>query len=408
MAYKFSSLVLDNDLTVDIIKINTQNRDQQILRINNIDDIHELVELSNELRERWTVFQMNVTSSNQVNTLTVVNIVDDENMECAATLLEELQFMNTPLGDIVNIEKEHTSVIIEVGEDKNEIHKSIQLVIKLLELKEDAPSLQRKTFNVEDQMFKLKYDSALEKIVELEAKIEMLQISDHSKSIIDLKAENFELKHQMNLLRDILQNDNVFEDSEMNEINKSLNQKVENVDSDARIYKKLLVNKTDKLLQLEYEIEVLNKKNLNLKQQNSSESIKKANNNQLNPNETDKTLLLAMTETIKNQQIHLRKELERSEAELKKKEKLLEETNGNLIQRNEIVIREQNEVEKKLENMENRFKNIAAIADNSFRQNLAHTSSSNLQTPISFNSDNEDTEPEGRRRGLNLNIIKPY
>lgn len=404
MAFHTFISKMDSDSFIQVTKSNTDN--SNIPQCMPITDASDLMTLADE-RGTWLVIKMDVISGDEVNTLTVVNIVDDESMECASTLLDEIHHAKTALGKHLNLHKEDTTVIVEIGEDKNDVYRSIQLVKQLLESKDEVNLMQMPP-STADHVFKLKYDSALKKMIELEAKLEASQIGDGIKNYTDLKTENFKLKNQIALYEEMLQRDiKTFDKSIVKEIEQRVTEKIGLPDSDSRIFKKLLLSKTDKLLQLEYEVEELNKKNLNLKKQNSSDNVKQGNTLKSTSKETEESLLLAMTETIQNQQVHLEKELERAEAELKKKEKLLEEKNGKWIQRNEMVNKEQNEVEKKLENMGNRFKSIAANAENLPRQYPVSIENT-PKTPIRSRSERDESESETRRKGLNFNIIKPF
>lgn len=238
--------------------------------------------------------------------------------------------------------------------------------------------------NEETKTWKSKYINALKKIVQLETELESMgnnegksdnnnnnnidnnyqEICRLSKENIELKNENIKLNETIEYLRENNDNCNIID------IKISLTEsirKFESLKSDIEIYKKLLVSKTDQILQLE------------------SDKLNDMNNSKI---------YKEMTNTIQLQNDLLIEQVEIAERELRNKQEKIQEAMNKLNDRNKIVNNEQENVENKLQEMSKRLNNISK---NKVVKIDDEVNEENNKTPINHKIGT----------GLNLNIIKP-
>lgn len=225
--------------------------------------------------------------------------------------------------------------------------------------------------------WKIKYINALKKIIELETKVEINEHGNKKKG-----------KY------------NFFDDG--HNIPNSIIRKIESLETDIEISRKLLVSKTDQILQLESELE--------------SYQINNNGNNGKIPNmyyiEQDSfNVMKQMSDTIQLQNNELLQQVERAEQLVQKKEKRLKNENLKWFERNKLVINQQNGVEQKLIQMSGRLKNITkhdfGNNDNGDNKNIGHSVISNGNKDIGSQSSSNENNNSGVKKGLNLHIIKP-
>lgn len=409
MIYSYLELNINDNFNIDINRFGEKTHEE--LQINNSQELKTVIKEWIKADDPLFVIQLKIILPDGVKTLKLINVFVDETIDSRDKIFRQINHSTIKIRDIVALKYENTTVVLNIG--NNDLYWPLQFVKQLVELKKDTRSVKGPNEGDVDQVFKLKYDSALQKMIDLETKLEVLRITGDE--IIDLRAENSKLKQQLSLYQEMLRCErNGFDMSITAEIEGHITKKNTTLESDAIIYKKLLVSKTDRILQLEYEIEQLSQEKINLTNQNTSESMKEGDAGSCGRENVGiygemQNNLFALTETIQTQNVHLQKEVERAEADLLQKESLLKETSKIWMQRNISVAKEQNEVEMKLAGMGNRFKNIVRSADNKVKQSSASIKSPPLKLPTSstFGGTN-DTDSENKRRGPNFNIIKPF
>lgn len=253
--------------------------------------------------------------------------------------------------------------------------------------------------------WKSRYVNALKKIVDLEARIEapgynnaLSNDIEYSNNLEQLKKENSGMREELDIYKKIVndfQNDQLKESLDITLTLKSL----ESLKADVEIYKKLLVTKTDHIIQLEDQLEEYKNGNLNI------------NSHEINEDEQDSiNTMKTMSDTIQSQNHELLKQVERAEQLLLKKEKDLERANLKWLDRDHIVTQEQKEVEKKLEEMNERLKHAidGASTGNANSINNHNYTPSNSNSHLNDNyTHSSSTAAAAAKKGVNLHIIKP-
>lgn len=271
---------------------------------------------------------------------------------------------------------------LRFGQRAKNVHNVItQNRIKEMNIKQ-SNNIQLKDNNIDniDQIsensndnneWKLKYVAALKKIIELESIIE---------SPDKLMKENDLLREELNSYKEQFKN-------EM--INQSIDyitlRSLQSLKSDIELYKKLLVTKTDKIIELEEKIE-------KTKCQSSFKGYDSINT------------MRTMYNSIQSQNDELLEKVEEAKRVLKSKEDELENANSKWYERDSVVNEEQNEVEKKLERLSSRLK--SAIHGNETKDSAIfeisdiHDITTNTTTTTTTNNNIG-------KKGVNLRIVKP-
>lgn len=241
--------------------------------------------------------------------------------------------------------------------------------------------------------WKSKYVNALKKIVQLETDIELLSANKNLKELNDLivflKAENLKLKDENKVFKQSfkdLQNDTLNETIDFRLKTSMTIRSLDSLKSDTEIYKKLLVSKTDKILQLEDEIEDI---------KNDENSKSRDNKNNFFQESTLNTIK-KLSGTIQLQNNELLQQVEKSGHILTQKEQKLKLVNDKLAQRDITVSAEQTEIQKKLFEMNDRLQRLKEK-----EKEISYAQDSDK------NDINMELDLSGTKKGLNLRIVKP-
>lgn len=299
--------------------------------------------------------------------------------------------------------------------------------------------------DMESKTWKSKYVNALKKIVDLETKLESSKFHGNENEITDealpkLLEENERLRSENNNFKKVIsdtKNGKLSQSVDSRNYISKTNRTLDSLRSDVEIYKKLLVSKTDRILQLEADLGESDTgartfETHRLRTPNGSKSnVRNA------PADSKLTMgiMKEMTETIQMQNDSLLEQVEHAERLLRQKEAMLQETTVKLANRGNAVLEEQLEVEKKLENMSKRLVCITDNGDLHALTNDAGNYSTSTTTSTSVSTDSSPTQvntPVVRERdeevenervarsgvgvlnggkkkitGLNLQIVKP-
>lgn len=256
--------------------------------------------------------------------------------------------------------------------------------------------------------WKSKYVTALKKLVDLEARLESpnfrsLHVDTADSDIVCDQDEMERLREENMKLRDEL---NIYKTSfkEMNNTNlantleyKTTFKSLQSLKADVDIYKKLLVTKTDQIIQLEDELEELKSGGWQMTDYGSKE---------LDSLHTMKS----MSDTIQVQNDELLQQVEKAEQLLLCKEQELRNATLKWANRDSVVSEEQSEVEKKLEQMSRRLKSAIngdiLLKGSVNNGNIKIFSDSDKHEPELVGSIN-DNNNSFTKKGVNLRIVKP-
>jgi kinesin family protein 5 len=234
------------------------------------------------------------------------------------------------------------------------------------------------------ETWKIKYHNALKKIVELETELEFNQFED-------LKAENKALKESLKEALNQLRNNEYNSDNNLENNVLPLNE-FESLQSNVNVYRKLLVSKTDQILELESQLENFkidqnkNVKNITRKEPYNDESI---------------VILKEMKDIIEYQNDDLLQQVEQAKQLLFEKDEQLKQARLKWEERNTIVINEQNEVNSKLSKISERLRNVTIY------EHEKETNLNPLKLDMNCNKSNINNFNNSVRKGLNLHITKP-
>lgn len=251
--------------------------------------------------------------------------------------------------------------------------------------------------NEDQNLWKLKYVNALKKIVTLETKLESnvevaFNSGNTSKDINDLikslKTENSKLRDENKIYKQSIKdfkNEKLHEALDRRLSTSTTIHSLQSLKSDVEIFKKLLVSKTDQILELEEKFE-------NLKKINNSSFLNTNSNN----NKESLNIMKEMSNNINIRNSELAKQVEQAKSLLIQKENQLRIMHDKLKDRDEIVSIEHNEVDKKLNQLSNRLKNSNNNSPDRIYYKKYHTQQGK----------SSDFSPDDKL-GLNLHIVKP-
>lgn len=256
--------------------------------------------------------------------------------------------------------------------------------------------------------WKSKYVNALKKIIDLEARSESPvfssfhhdssgnEIGEDAKSIAKLRMENANLRKELNIYKTSVEAMNNNKITEKIDFMMTL-RSFQSLKADVEIYKKLLVTKTDQILQLEDEIEELKSRNSNV----ADHGVK-----ELDSLHTMKS----MSNKIQEQNDELLQQVEKAEQLLMRKEQELKSVTLKWSNRDMVVNEEQNEVEQKLEQMSRRLKSAVngdlLLSDNENGGGIKIFSDLEKIGADFVANANGNTSSVGKK-GVNLRIVKP-
>lgn len=256
--------------------------------------------------------------------------------------------------------------------------------------------------------WKSKYVNALKKIIDLETRSESPvfssfhhdssgnEIGEDAKSIAKLRMENANLRKELNIYKTSVEAMNNNKITEKIDFMMTL-RSFQSLKADVEIYKKLLVTKTDQILQLEDEIEELKSRNSNV----ADHGVK-----ELDSLHTMKS----MSNKIQQQNDELLQQVEKAEQLLMRKEQELKSVTLKWSNRDMVVNEEQNEVEQKLEQMSRRLKSAVngdlLLSDNENGGGIKIFSDLEKIGPGFVANANGNTSSVGKK-GVNLRIVKP-
>lgn len=255
--------------------------------------------------------------------------------------------------------------------------------------------------------WKSKYVNALKKIVDLEAKNESSEFSsfhhdnggneigDDVNGMAKLRMENASLRNELNIYKTSVEEMNNNKLTDRIDFMMTL-RSFQSLKADVEIYKKLLVTKTDQIIQLEDELEELKSRNLNV----TDHGVK-----ELDSLHT----MQSMSNKIQQQNDDLLQQVEKAEQLLMRKEQELKSVTLKWSNRDMVVTDEQNEVEKKLEQMSRRLKSAVngdVLLSGNENSGIRIFNDPEKIGPDFVASANGNTSSVGKK-GVNLRIVKP-
>lgn len=297
----------------------------------------------------------------------------------------------------------NTSIIVNCSsdlDDARETIKSLKFAERIKKMEKDANAYGVGAADIEwldESYWKKKYEHTLKKIIELETNMEISENSNtiNNEALNKLKNDNLMLHGEVITLKKVIQTMKAGEikasknDSFSQENTK---QKIEYLESEIEVLKKLLISKTDKIFDLESALE---QTKVNMESRENSRIDDLIQQDSLK-------VIKEMSSTIQSQNTDLLRQVQLAEKLLSERSDHLQAVTNTLSSKNYVVENEQNEVDRKLLQMSRRLNNFSS-GERPTSNRLNNVGNGELES-----KNNDVLNGKEIKKGLNLDIIKPF